>query len=126
MRNVISALVVSLLMVAASHAAVTQEAPRPVKDKTELSNTVKRLFSKGDCSLISAGSKSGYAPRDLAMTFRFRCQSELASVSAILDELQMEEGFTVEKVVYPGGNLDKKAPLVDVRFVVIAPAKVDG
>lgn len=122
MRNVILVLLGTLFMATSSHAV---EAPRTVKDKTELSDTVKRLFSKEDCRLISEGSSSGYAPRDLAMTFRFRCKSELASVSAVLKELQIKERFTLEGVVYPPVNLDKKEPLVDVRFVAIALAGVE-
>ena len=126
MHHLLSTAVLSLALVAPTSGAIAQEATRTVKDKAEMSAAVMSAFPKEKCTLIDETHTDGYRDGYLAMTFRLRCGVEEASASAVLKELQSKEGFFVERVaLYPVSNTVTTGPSVDVRFIAIAPTRVE-
>lgn len=123
MRVMTSVVFGCLLAMSFGNGVLAQEPARAVKDSAELSETVKRVFSEDRCAQISENSRRTDEARRLAMTFRFRCEGELADVSVLVNALKNDQGLTVQDVMkYPAINPENDHPAVDVRFDVVARA----
>ena len=106
--------------------ALAKSTSRIIENPAGLSEAVDRVFSKLDCTRISASAKVGDEAK-FTMKFRFRCEGVVDDVSALLSELKDVEGVAVEDVVnYSGINPKSNRPSVDVRFDAIVGAGVEG
>jgi len=126
MRVVTSVVFGCLLIISSNSGVLAQEPTRSVRNQTELSETVNRVFSK-DCTQISENSRNGVEARHLAITFRFRCEGKAPEVLVMLNELKEVEGLALQQVVkYPKVNSKNKHRSLDIRFDAIALNGVEG
>ncbi len=125
MRVLTSVIFGFLFVMSVNNALLAQEPTRSVKDQTELSEAVNKVFSKKGCTQISKNSRDAGEAQHLSMTFRFRCEGGAADVSALLNQLVEVEGLTVKRVVkYPSVNSKNDSPSIDVRFNAIALTEI--